>query len=274
MADSNLYGLPTVQAALDSTSQLYAVTGSAGSFTDTRLPVAVLLNNTVLTGTPTISGYLTSVLAASTYLTQASASSTYLTQANATSTYLTITTAASTYATITNLALKAPLANPNFTGTATAQALTLTNLLTPSTTVGIKGTTLADNAQAGSVGESPTPTNLTGVALTSGLAANVSSISLTAGDWDISGTVTYTPTGATQTSAIVGISTTSATFLGTNTGSFNSATGISTTQGSSWSTPTYRLNVSTTTSVFLIGYCGYTAGTVAGAGFLHVRRVR
>lgn len=284
MADSNLYGLPTVQAALDSTSQLYAVTGSAGSFTDTRLPVAVLFNNAVLTGTPTIAGYLTSALAASTYLTQANAASTYLsittaastylTQTNASSTYLTITTAASTYATITNLALKAPSANPNFTGTATAQAITLTNILTPSTTVGIKGTTLADNAQAGSIGEYMTATG-TAVPVTTSTAANITSITLTAGDWDVWGNIEFIGNTGTLITGIVGsVSLTSATttpppfFSALNGVPFNSAAIV--TQFA----PIQRINVSTNTVVFLVGQATFTVSTVSVNGYIAARRRR
>lgn len=61
----------------------------------------------------------------SSYLTIANAATTYLTQANAATTYETIIHAAATYGTIANLALKASINNPTFTGIATAPAFTI-----------------------------------------------------------------------------------------------------------------------------------------------------
>lgn len=284
MADSNLYGLPTVQATLDSTSQFYAVTGTSGSFTDTRLPVAVLLNNTVLTGTPTVPGYLTSALAASTYLTsataattyltQTNAASTYLTQANATSTYLTITTAASTYATITNLALKAPLASPNFSGTITAVAATFTGLITPSTTIGIKGTTLADAAQAGSIGEK-IPGTATGVSLTTGIAANVTSISLTAGDWDVMGSIRFIGAGTTTIQSVfAGASSTTATFPASPLFAVDTRGSTQTGAVVSLTIPTQSFNVSTTTTIFLVAQAGFSVSTLTADANIWARRRR
>lgn len=284
MADSNLYGLPTVQATLDSTSQLYAVTGTSGSFTDTRLPIAVLLNNLVLTGTPTVPGYLTSALAASTYLTSATAATTYLTQTNAastyltqttaTSTYLTISTAASTYATITNLALKAPLASPNFSGTITAVAATFTGLITPSTTVGIKGTAVADSAQAGSIGEYITATG-TAVSLTSGVTANVISISLTAGDWDVWGSSALNPAGTTIfTNGSLAVSTTSVTSPAAPFYTFVGGVTYSVANAPTMIAPTQRINVSTTTTVFLVTQAVFTTSTMTITGVLSARRRR
>jgi hypothetical protein len=275
MADSNLYGLTTVQATLDSTSQLYAVTGTSGVYTDTRLPIAVLLNNTVLTGTPTVPGYLTSALAASTYLTQVSASSIYLTQATATSTYLTITTAASTYATITNLALKAPLASPNFSGTINAVAAIFTGLITPSTTVGIKGTAAADSAQAGSIGEYITQT-AGGVSLTTGIAANVLSISLTAGDWDIQGAVAFLPAAGTTTTLLSGSwSTTTGTPGGIGQRqTIAAAFTVSASPAADCVTPVSRLNISTTTTVFLVASATFATSTMTCNGYISARRRR
>ena len=67
----------------------------------------------------------------------------------------------------------------------TAQKVTFANAITPSTTNGIVGTTLGDNAVAGSVGEyvSSTVANNT-VSFSNGTPLNVTSISLTAGDWE------------------------------------------------------------------------------------------
>lgn len=198
-------------------------------------------------------------------LSTTTAASTYLTQANATS----------TYATITNLALKAPLASPTFTGTATSAALTATGLFTPSTTSGIKGTTLGDNANTGSVGEFPTASTAS-TALTSGTAANGATVTLAAGDWEVSGTAQINPSASTvMTLTAVGISTVSATrpsnFYQENVSqaAFGAASQVA-------STPITRISVSASTPVYLTVMVVYTGGTgvTAAPGYIRARRVR
>jgi hypothetical protein len=75
--------------------------------------------------------------------------------------------------------------------------LSASGLITPSSTIGIKGTATNDSAQAGSVGEVSDTNNLTGVSLTNNTAVNTSSISLTAGDYEVSGVVQFTAGGST-----------------------------------------------------------------------------
>lgn len=165
-------------------------------------------------------------------------------------------------------------ANPAF-GT-TVAGLTFTSAITPQSTGGIVGTTTNDSANVGSVGEFPTPTNLTGVSLTSSTAANVASISLTAGDWDVSGVVRFNPGGSATTSNMsAGISTTSATFgaFGTfyaNTVPFGSTSGVPNTMG----TPSVRISVATTTTVYLVSLCTFSASTMTSDGLIRARRVR
>lgn len=152
-------------------------------------------------------------------------------------------------------------------------ALSATGIITPSTTNGIKGTIAADNANAGSVGEFITATG-TSVALTSSTPANVTSISLTAGDWDVFGGFQFTGASSAVSSAqSCGISTTSATFGGAGT---FSGIGWSTAANGGFAgpTPTLRFNVSTTTTVFLVAQANYTPGTVSVSGTINARRRR
>lgn len=165
------------------------------------------------------------------------------------------------------------LASPTFTGTLTAAAATFTGLVTPSTTIGIKGTTLADNANTGSIGEYVTATGTT-VPLTNNTAVNITSISLTAGDWDVSGVIAYNPAGTTQYTVLLSsISTTSAT-----NGPLGQATlfelAFATGAGSTTTTPVVRVNISTTTTVFLVAQAGFTVSTMTGSGVIRARRVR
>lgn len=147
--------------------------------------------------------------------------------------------------------------------------------IVPVSTNGIVGTTTNDNANAGSVGEFPTPTNLTNVSLTTITPANVSSVSLTAGDWDVQGTVMYTPAGSTTATTFVsGISTTSAT-LGAN-GTFSAQVATYTAGGGqpSITSPTVRISIASTTTVYLIADANFSVSTCTASGFLRARRIR
>jgi hypothetical protein len=162
-------------------------------------------------------------------------------------------------------------ADPAF-GT-TVAGLTFTSALTPQSTGGIVGTTTNDNANAGSIGEYVSNTT-TSVSLSSGTATNITSISLTAGDWDVSGVFQTSPAGGTTISThIEGISTTSGTLgaLGTfNTDTYSPSTGNGETHG----TPTVRVSIASTTTVYLIGQVTFSGGTCSSNGFIRARRVR
>ena len=171
------------------------------------------------------------------------------------------------------------LAQPPAIGNTTANTgafttLSTTGLYTPSSTVGIKGTTAGDNAQAGSLGEFITATG-SSVALTTTTPANVTSISLTAGDWDVTGTMLFSPAGTTTTSLLqASINTTSATvssnFYQNTYDPEARAAGIGLTQ----TLPTVRMNLAATTTIYLVGLANFAVSTMAASGYLRARRVR
>ena len=145
------------------------------------------------------------------------------------------------------------------------------------TTPNITGVTNASNAAVGSIGEFPTPSNLSAVSLTSGAGANVASISLTAGDWDVSGVIFYAPASSTNVLQVLsGINTASATIGGQ--GTFTSyLTPTSTASGGNGiaiQSPITRINVTTTTTVFLVASAQFTISTMTASGFMRARRVR
>ena len=154
-----------------------------------------------------------------------------------------------------------------------AGALTLTQ--------GIVGTTAAGNAVAGQVGEYISSNVLVGsaVSLTNNTAANVTSISLTAGDWNVSGSVCYTAPGTTNLNyGTVWISQTSATLPtmpnsnGAGTYMWADATGVD--SNVTAVTGLFRVNVSTTTTVYLSTRANFTTSTLSAFGFIGARRVR
>jgi hypothetical protein len=172
------------------------------------------------------------------------------------------------------------LASPPAIGGTTAAAGSFTTLnasstITPSQTAGIVGTTTNNNANTGSFGEYQTATN-SATSLTNGTPANATSISLTAGDWDVSGVARFNPGGSATTSNMTaGISTTSATFGAFQTYTvtvvpFSSTSGNSTTIP----TPAVRISVASTTTVYLVAVCAFSASTMTADGFIRARRVR
>jgi hypothetical protein len=174
-------------------------------------------------------------------------------------------------------------APPAIGGTTPAAAafttLSASGLLTVSSTAGIKGTTLADSANAGSVGEYVTSTVLLGsaVALTTGVAINVTSISLTAGDWNVWGTVAFAPAGTTTVSAISGsISTTTGTMATVPGGGSSFALATTLTTGAAQSHPVgmTRISVAATTTVFLVAQSTFAVSTNAAYGIINARRIR
>lgn len=153
--------------------------------------------------------------------------------------------------------------------------LSATGLISPASTVGIKGTSTNDSAQAGSVGEYANQSTST-TSMTTVTAAACSSLSLTAGDWDVSGVVTFTPAGTTTvTNIAAGINTTIAATSGPN-GQFQnlvfpaSATG----QVQLLASPVVRESLSATTTIYLVGYASFGTSTMTCNGFIRARRVR
>jgi len=158
---------------------------------------------------------------------------------------------------------------------ATSSAVTFGSLAF-STTSGIIGTTTNDSAATGSVGEYVesiiligSPTNIP----TSNAAINVTSISLTAGDWDVWGTIGFDVTGVSATRFLGWISTTSATLPALS--SYTRVVGvIISNEDYSIIPPTVRLKLSGTTTVYLSAQCTFTATTLNSYGGIFARRRR
>jgi hypothetical protein len=277
-ANQNVTQLTQQTGTAATSSLFYAVTGGN---TDTGLPLSVLFNSPAFTGTPVVPtpapGTNTTQIASTAFVVASYApiaSPTFtgtvtIPSGASISGYLTSATASTTYA---------PIASPTFTGTVTAPALTMSGLITPSTTSGIKGTTLADNANAGSIGEVISGSTLT-VSMSNGVAANVTTMSLTAGDWDVAGQLIVNPAATTTLSTLT-------TGASTTTGAFNTVVagipnfteilqfGSSAGFGAAVPIPLYRLNISTTTTVYLVAQIDFNISTLTCSGYIWARRVR
>lgn len=145
--------------------------------------------------------------------------------------------------------------------------------ITPSTTLGIVGTTLGDNANAGSVGQILTQTPAA-TGLTTATPVGIASVGLTPGDWDVSGTAYFVASsGAVLVTQIA--STSSVNNVIGPQGSFSSLVFTSPANGgSALTTPVLRYNVSTNTTVFLTAQANFSSGFCTAQGVIRARRVR
>lgn len=162
---------------------------------------------------------------------------------------------------------------------ATTSNVTFGSIAFSPTTKGVVGTPTNNNAGAGFVGEIIESTVLVGaaVALTTHTEANVTSISLTAGDWDVWGNVWTNPAGGTVTTAFAAwintVSATAPTAPGAGAYAYN---GFTTGAGQGQSTPTgqRRLSLSGTTTVYLGCIADFSVSTQTAYGYIGARRVR
>lgn len=281
-------------AANQTVLQLTQQTGSANTTTvyygvingstDTGLPHTVLVNNIGLTGVPTAPTAATadnSTTIASTAYVQSNLTS-YAKLASPTFTGVPLAPTAANGTSTTQLATTAFVAGtfaaPPSYGSTTPNAvhattISATGLISPTSTIGIAGTTTNDSAPFGSVGEYVSNTTLT-TSITTGTVTNATSISLTAGDWDVSGVARFNPAGTTiLSSQATGVSPTSATSAGfgtVNSLNFATAAGI----GCQLVAPVARITLSATTTIFLIVVANFTVSTCTADGFIRARRVR
>ena len=140
------------------------------------------------------------------------------------------------------------------------------------------GTATNDNASTGNLGEFVTSsvTCTTATGLTSGTSANVTSISLTAGDWDVWGVGGIDPAGSTTTTkSQVGINTTSATLPAAGASGYVVWSGSVAGTNLNLLTPgPVRVSLASAGSVYLVVQGTFTASTAGPCGAISARRVR
>lgn len=139
----------------------------------------------------------------------------------------------------------------------------------------VYGTSTNDNATAGFVGEFTSSIIQSGsaVAVTTATATNITSISLTAGDWDVWGNYIVNSNNSNGTASLGWVSTTSAalpdaafyTIFNPNGSVFNSAGAA---------VPGQRFSLSGTTTVYLSCYGTFNTGAGTATGGIYARRVR
>lgn len=156
------------------------------------------------------------------------------------------------------------------------------SIVTPTPTMGDNTTKAATTAFVrtaitNSLAYLETLTAVDTIALSTGVAANIASISLTAGDWDVdAATHFYSSAGTTNTTTLeTSVSQISATrnlavgaFAGLGFASHVlSASGRTTIQA-----PTGRVNLGSTTTLYCVAYAAFTVSTLVAGGYIRARR--
>jgi hypothetical protein len=115
------------------------------------------------------------------------------------------------------------------------------------------------------------------VSLSNFVAANVGSMALPAGDWDVYGAVAFAPAAGTTVNTISAwISTVSAALPGVpNGGGFTSLRAtFQTGQQQQISAGHLRMNLTTTTTVYLGALAGFGISTMTASGYIGARRAK
>lgn len=153
---------------------------------------------------------------------------------------------------------------------ATSSDVTFNSMTWNDYTKGILGTTANNDAAAGYVGEVISST-VSAAAITSGVVTNITTLSLTAGDWDIMAACCTNPAAGTTTSLFkIGINTTSATFPAVYCQNNGAAASFSV----GYSAPTTRVRVNTNTTVYLVLQITYAVSTLTTEATIYARRRR
>lgn len=138
----------------------------------------------------------------------------------------------------------------------------------------VKGTADNGTGPTGYFGEQLSATNTGGTSLTNGNSVNITSVSITAGDWDVWGFCSMTGTAAVASLEVCGIGTTN-TSLGTL---YDGSRGIQmeglASQDLVVPVGPLVLNLNSTTTYYLNARADFSGGTVSGGGKIWVRRRR
>jgi len=144
---------------------------------------------------------------------------------------------------------------------------------------GVIGTATNDNAGTGRIGEFISSGFVSGVSLTSAIFATVTSISLTAGDWDVRATIQFLPAVTTTTSrSMGGINPLAATIsaLSTDADMGRIDLPFAGSAGGPMVLPiqTVRVSLSGSATYYLNAYLVFAVSTATVGGILVARRIR
>jgi hypothetical protein len=162
-----------------------------------------------------------------------------------------------------SLLYKWVLAGPNDTDPPSSPLRTVDNISPP-----------VQGSGAGFIGNYASATTA-GNALTTATPASLTSVSLTAGDWDVQATAQFQPQASTSvTQFAVGPSATNNTFGAA--GTYIQAPIAAFVPGAVsfiYASPIQRFNLSSTTTIYCVGQANFTVSTCNAVGFIRARQM-
>jgi len=144
-------------------------------------------------------------------------------------------------------------------------------------TSSILGTYTSGDAYPGDIGQYTESViePASAVSLVTDTNKNITSISLTAGDWDVQGNVGFIPDTTTNIAALKGaVSNVSATFGSDAWAWQTSPAPVPSTINQLSTTPMVRYSLASTTTIYLVAKANFTVSTMTGYGSIRARRVR
>lgn len=159
----------------------------------------------------------------------------------------------------------------------TLGAAIATSLVFSPSTGGIIGTTTNNNASAGIVGEiiSSVISSGSAISLTNLVNFDLTSISLSAGDWDVYGNINYNFSGTVGYGIFCWVNTTSATLPDSSLyNGINFNVGNVLTSRNGLNAPFTRISIAGPTTVYLSGQGAFVSGTCEACGAIYARRIR
>lgn len=199
-----------------------------------------------------------------------------------TATYPSTTTANQLlYSSATNTVAGLTSANSGVLTTSTSgvPSIDTTNFQVLTTGVQMKGNNTNTAPPAGFIGEQLNSyvAQGAGPTLTTVTAANVTSLSLTPGIWDVTGLVFFSPAATTTVASyLASISATSATATfnyGSDATYWGPQTGTVAAYYASLIVPQFRITLGSTTTYYLVAYSSFATSTMAASGRLTATRV-
>lgn len=138
----------------------------------------------------------------------------------------------------------------------------------------IRGTDSNDLASAGYVGEYISANSAGPAVASTGALANIASIPLTPGDWDVDGVAAVNLSGFTLTALVGAISTSSAATDSTNQGGISKL--VPGASSNYVSTGLRRISLAANATVYLVGSVSYSGGSGSWSAdsIIRARRVR
>jgi len=155
-----------------------------------------------------------------------------------------------------------------------------TNTFNSINPINIIGTPTNNDAPAGSIGEiiSASVGSSSAISLTTSVAANVTSIGLTAGDWDVSAFVAFIPAVTTSvTQYLSSVSTTSATLDATTPFAYSvnsQPAGVPAGLTEAFPVGPLRASLTGNTTYYIVARGTFTISTMTAYGAIQARRVR